>query len=350
MSRWYGFDLSDENLTASKRAVDEGLRLAPELPDASIALAYYHYWGHRDYGAALEALEAARLQEPGNPELTYLTGFVARREGRWDLAATELERALELFPRDARFSRDVGNLMVGLGRLDDAQRLYDRSSELAPDYPDAYASLANLRILRDGDLVAAQAVLDRAVGFVSEEEEEFLWHRFWIDLYRRDFPGAIARIQNSSGRVLDQQNRIVPFDYLLGIAYRAAGDPANARSHFESARTQLEPMLTGDENDYRVERILGQVYAGLGRVDEGIAMSLSTVEGMGARDAWLTGELIGDLATTYTLAGRLDEAVDRVRQLLEAPSPSRPTPALLRLDPRWDPLREHPGFRALLAR
>ena len=47
-------------------------------------------------------------------------------------------------------------------------------------------------------------------------------------------------------------------------------------------------------------------------------------------------------------AGEVDAALDEIEELLAGPGFL--SVHTLRLDPRWDPIREHPRFQALLAK
>ncbi len=59
-------------------------------------------------------------------------------------------------------------------------------------------------------------------------------------------------------------------------------------------------------------------------------------------------ELIGEIhrRSLWQVLGETEAALDRLEQMLSVPSELTPTG--LRLDPTWDPLRDHPSFQALL--
>ncbi|MGZ5003403.1 MAG: FlgO family outer membrane protein, partial [Chthoniobacterales bacterium] len=90
---WFGYDRSRARLEKVKTTADEALRLQPELGDAHLALAYYHYFGFRDYARARQKLEIARRATPNDAEIWDALGAISRREGRWNECLTNLEKA-----------------------------------------------------------------------------------------------------------------------------------------------------------------------------------------------------------------------------------------------------------------
>jgi len=97
---WNGFDHTSERLRLEKDAVETALRLQPDAGEAHLALANYYYFGFRDYARARTELGLALRTWPNNAEIFVYTGFIDRREGKWENATRNLERALELDPRN----------------------------------------------------------------------------------------------------------------------------------------------------------------------------------------------------------------------------------------------------------
>src|SRR4029077_18067694 len=88
---WFRADHSTEQLGRVEQAARRALALAPELPEAHVAMGYYHYWGHRDYTQALEQFGTAAKREPNNAEVAAAIGFIVRRQGKWDQAVASLK-------------------------------------------------------------------------------------------------------------------------------------------------------------------------------------------------------------------------------------------------------------------
>lgn len=119
------------------------------------------------------------------------------------------------------------------------------------------------------------------------------------------------------------------------------------RSHFESARSLVEARIQDQPEDARIHGSLGIIYAGLGRKKEAIREGRLAVEISEKKDGpWFTLFRIEQLAQIYTMAGEPDRAIDKLEYLLSYPGEySIPK---LRIDPKWNPLREHPRFKKLL--
>ena len=99
--------------------------------------------------------------------------------------------------------------------------------------------------------------------------------------------------------------------------------------------------------DARVHSSLGVVYAFLGRKEEAIREGELAVELYPVSlDAMHGPAHVNELATIYQVVGEHDKAIDMIEYSLTLPSSL--TVHFLRLDPRWDPLRDHPRFQKLL--
>ncbi len=346
---WYRFDGSRERLELAKQAVDRSLDLEPDLPEAHEALGYYHYWGLLDYETALRELEAALNRQPGNGEILQGMAFVERRRGNIDIALNYLERALELDPRDATLHYEIGLTHGLLRNYSEANSHNDRALALAPDMRDAYAVKASNLIGREGNLSRAKAVLEQAAERGLDSVDDPLLGYVWVALYlsERAYEAALARLSSGTTEAFSYQFYFFPKALLAAHVCALMGKPELARQHLDSAVALLEAEIREAPDDSRLYGALGIAYAGLGRADDAIRAGERGVELLPVnKEAWKGLYRVEELARILVMTGQHDAAIDRLDFLLSVPGPM--SVGRLRVEPGWDPLREHPRFRALL--
>jgi len=226
----------------------------------------------------------------------------------------------------------------------EADRYYDLSISLAPDQVAAYTGKAFNQISWEGSLGLARATLE-SIPRVDVPEYISWWVR--LEWCERDYQAALDRLAAApdgmfvgwwwSGWILSVQ----------GDLYSLLNQPELARASYEAARVVLEKRAKETPQDEVTRSILGSVYAGLGRKADAIREARKAVELLPVSKDALDGVgPVWSLAMVYTMVGEHDAAIDQLEYLLSIPS-DRST-WHLRLDPRWDPLRDNPRFQALL--
>ena len=120
-----GHDHTPARLGLANAAVQTALRLQPDAGEAHLALAIYYYNGFRDYGRARNELVIARRALPNSADVFRYTGMIDRREGHWDEATRNLERALELDPRNFFTVQQLALAYGWQHRYADEVRTYD---------------------------------------------------------------------------------------------------------------------------------------------------------------------------------------------------------------------------------
>src|SRR5262249_6363037 len=93
-------DHTPARLALAEAAVQTATRLRPDAAEPHLARANYFYVGRRDYDGALVELEIARRTLPNDPRLFELTGYILRRRGQQEEGLRNLQRAVELDPRN----------------------------------------------------------------------------------------------------------------------------------------------------------------------------------------------------------------------------------------------------------
>jgi TolB-like protein/class 3 adenylate cyclase/Tfp pilus assembly protein PilF len=336
---WIGFDPSPGRLAAAKEALDRALALDPNLPETRLALGYYRYYGQRDFTGAVAEFQQAELGLPNNVDVIRAIGLIQRRLGHWDEAIAEMRRAVELDPRNIEFSINLAVTYGTLRRFPEALAIADRILAFEP---------TNRRALwRKADAFWATGDLNSAEPLVANPGvDPFV--RGIQALFQRGYAAAVDILSKALADAPEWEKPDILFN--LALAQERAGDVAAARATYQRAaqelQRRLEKVSPGTFQEAELDARLGIAYAGLGEaasaVSEGQkAMALQPTskdpfEGPGIEEA---------MARIYALLGDADHAIPLLERLLQLPYPI--TPALLRLDPVWDQIRNDPRFQKL---
>jgi TolB-like protein/tetratricopeptide (TPR) repeat protein len=347
---WLHYDGSQERLVKAKEAAERAVELRPDLAETHAALGWYFYQGLLDYRRALNEFDAALKIQPNSSNALLGIGAVLRRQGHWADSAEQLSKALELDPKNAQLLFGVGVTSVLAWRYAGADRALGLVIALNPQSGDAYGQRALLQITWHGDVKEAQAIVDeagRVAGLRDEAHLAQLVQR--VALIRRDYSEAVRQLEAWKPGAWDNQWQYSPISLLRGEVQMLAGQRDLARRSFEVARVDLEQKVAHDPTDHRFHSSLGIAYAGLGRSEEAVREARLGCDLMPAsKDAMRALWRVEDLALVYTMVGQPGDAIAQLERLLSGSGEF--TPHLLRLEPRWDPLRSDPRFQALLTK
>lgn len=338
-------DHTPERLVKARAAVDMALEINPELSAGHRALGYYYYWGHRDYDAALESFAMASREVPNDSQVREGIAYIRRRQGRFDDAIVELEKVLELDPTNARVTAELAQTYTVLRRYETADRYYAQASDLTPDDPISFQLRALNVVLWRGDVAASRALLE---GMPKQQESTSIMAWRMQDLWERNFDSALERIDLVPLEIIGTPWAMSPKSLLRAQVYRLQGEEEQAHAEYIKAQFLLERINRMDPSDARRRMPLAQVYAGLGLQEEAIQHARKAVElAMITKDAINGPAFLEQMAEIYAMVGEEEAAIDQLEHLLSIPgSISRP---MLRVDPRWDSLRENPRFIILVS-
>jgi len=338
----------------ARQAAETALALQPNLGEAVLAKGFYHYACLKDYDTAVRYFEQARQLLPNSSRIPQSLAVVARRRGQWDRSESYFIEAERLDPRNVSLLSQHAFSYMCLRRFPEALRKFDQVLDITPDDVDTLARKAAIA-QAEGDLPRASALLSPlhpAADYTQPLETQV----YQAILERRSAP-VIPRLKEILGKpdpALGFYNGELRF--WLGWAQEVAGDEAAAQESWQQARSELEPFLKEQPENYRLIGDLALTNMGLG--DKAAALTLAeramTVNPI-EKDA-LTGPTpIEILARVAARMGEPDRAIAALQKLLSIPyadalSSGVPlTPALLRLDPMFDPLRNDPRFQKFVA-
>ena len=336
---------------AVKRALDNAQKLQPESPETLLALGYYQYQVLRDYGPAKATFGVVAKMLPGSSEVPSALARIARREGHWNESIAYFEQALVLDPRNTELVISAADTYSSLRQFPAALKLYDRALDILPNDLDPMAAKATV-YQAEGNLEEAAKLLTEVNALTPSYN--VVGNKITQLILERHADEAIRLLQTRFAQFhfrADMEKGI--FQGILSFTQHVAGDHVGAKASAEQARDTLEPLCKSQPDNDFLAVFLSRAYAVLGDKNSALkeaqrAMALSP----SAKDAVRGPGMEENLALIQMIFGENSRAISTLARLLEVPYGGYlyggpVTPALLRLDPTWDPLRADPAFQKL---
>src|SRR5581483_6370343 len=127
-----GWDRTPARLNLAEAAIQAASRLRPDAGEWHLARAWHLYLGYLDYDDALAELENAGPTLPNDARLFEVKAYIERRQGRWEESTRNLERALDLDPRNFLILQQMALSYDDLRRYGDEEAILDRALALEP--------------------------------------------------------------------------------------------------------------------------------------------------------------------------------------------------------------------------
>jgi TolB-like protein/Tfp pilus assembly protein PilF len=334
----------------ARQAAETALSLQPNLGEAVWAKGYYRYACLKDYDTAIRYFEQAHQLLPNNSSIPESLAYVTRRRGQWDRSEAYFSEAERLDPRNVSLLTQHALSYICLRRFPEALRKLDQVLNITPDDAGILAVKAAIA-QAEGDLPRAAALLTPLRS--NADDSSNLGIRIYQATLERNPAQIIPRIKEElakSDPVLGFQTGELRF--WLGWAQEVAGDHTGAQESWRQARSELEPFLKEQPDNYNLLGDLALTNMGLGDKPAAFALVERAMAAVPIEKDAIDGPIpIDSLARVASQMGERDRAIAALKRLLSIPSPSLPplTPALLRLDPMFDPLRNDPRFQELVA-
>ena len=341
-----GHDHTPARLDLAYATVQAALRLQEDAGEAHLALANYYYHGFRDYQRARSELAIARQTLPNSADVFRYTGFIDRREGHWEAATRNLERAVELDPRNFFILQQLALTYQSQRRYADEARTYDRALTIVPADPNTRILRALIALDWRADIKPFQATLATLVAENPSVAADVDLPRY--ALCERTAAAATRTLTNYPREGVVNNGVNFPYVYWEGAVARYQGDSAKARTAFTAARREVEKTVEEQPDFAAGFSLLGMIDAGLERKEEALREGRRGCELLPiSKDAIDGADLAINLAQIYAWTGEKDRAIEQIAAVEHVPNTL--SYGLLKLHPYWDSLRGDPRFEKIVA-
>jgi serine/threonine-protein kinase len=342
-----GFDHTTTRLALAEAAVQAASHLRPDAGETHLARAQNLYWGYLDYGGALAELEVARQTLPNDSRVFELTGYIQRRQGRWEESTRNLKRAIDLDPRNFFTLQQMAISYGVLRRYAEEKSVLNRALAIEPNDVDIKVALAAIEFHSKADSRPLHQIIDSvrvrnpaAVPSIADS---------WLScaLAERDVAAAKNALNAFGDIPLTDYAVHLNRPLMEGVIADMTKDGSKARAAFAAARAQQEKAVQAQPNYGPALCVLGLIDAGLGRKEEALREGRRAVELLPVEKDAINGPLmIQYLAMIAAWAGDKDLACQQLAIAVRPPSTI--SYGQLKLLPFWDPLRGDPRFEKLV--
>lgn len=352
---WFGFDKCHDRLTEAKAAAETALSLRPDLGDAHLALAYYYYYGYREYELARTGVAVALRATPNDAEVWDAMASLDRRQGRWDQAVFHFEKARQLDPHNVAVIWNLAETYLCLKRYEEAESAFAHGLTINPHAELFPLAGATIPLKKIGDIAPLRSALQN----VSPEFDPggaVTTVALRLSLMNRDHAEGARLLTNSSlermtdagigGAAATLDGYSFLRSWYEALIARGQGDEGGAQRAFRLTLRETEENLRHWPDDAETLIMLGLIHAALGRKQDALRNGRRAVEVLPiSKDAYDGPIIATNLAVIYAQVGEPERALELLSSLLTMPN--GPTPGTLRTEPEWDSLRGNPRFEEL---
>jgi TolB-like protein/Tfp pilus assembly protein PilF len=345
-----GYDHTSARLALAEAAIEAAARLRPDAAEVHLARAHNLFQSHLDYDGALAELELARRTLPNAPWIFEMTGYIQRRQGRWAESTRNLERALELDPRNVRTLQETALSYHHCRRHAEEKSLLDRVLTVVPNDVATKAARAFVEFESKGDTGPLHDVIDSVAATQPGTLSSAASYWLMCALGERDAAAAntaLIALGDNPSYLGVSDNVVFRRAFAEGVIARMTNQNEKARSAFTAARAEQEKVVQAESNYGPAMCVLGLIDAALGRKEEALREGRRAVELLPVKKDALAGNfMLKYLAMIAAWVGDKDLACEQLASAIRRPSDL--SYGQLKLLPYWDSLRGDPRFEKIV--
>src|SRR5215469_1089228 len=347
-----GNDHTPARIALAEAALQAAVRLRPDAGETHLARANYLYYCLRDYKGALTEVEVARHSLPNDSRLFELCGFILRRRGQQEEGARNLERAIELNPRNVYTLQQLAISYQYLRRYPEEATILDRALTIVPND----AAIRTARAVVDFDWKAETRPLHETIDSILATNPSAIsdaageW--FTCAVAERDPTAAeLALVALGDNPCWSDGPVNLSRSFGEGLLARMMKDEARAQAGFGKARLEQEKIVQAQPDYGPPLCVLGLIDAALGRKEEALHEGRRAIEVLPVeKDALAGASMLVYFGVVAAWAGEKDLALQYLAANGESAGGSNvATYGALKLLPFWDPLRGDPRFEKIVA-
>ncbi|HXY61123.1 MAG TPA: hypothetical protein VEH26_05925 [Chthoniobacterales bacterium] len=344
---FFGLDHTEARLRAADTALQAVVRLRPDAAETHLARANFFYRCYLDYNAARAELALAQHGLPNNAQIFELAGYIDRRQGLWSESTRNLERAIELDPRDFFMLQQIALSYQEFRQFSAMAAALDRALAVIPRDVDTRLIRATVDLESKADTAPLHETVTKVLAENPKCAPDIAGQWFYLALCQHD-QNAIERSLADIPATGTSADLNFPLSFCKALAARVKGDDNAARLRFEQARAEVSKIVSEQPNYGPGFSVLGLIDAALGRKEDALregrhAMELLPI----TKDSIDGAEVMKYLGVIYAWCGEKDLAIEQIAATLRIPSTL--SYGNLKLHPYWDPLRGDPRFEKIVA-
>jgi len=344
-----GVDRTPARVALAKAARDAALRLGPDLGEPHLAAADVAFHCDLDYETALKEVAIARRSLPNDASVFALPAYIHRRQGHWEDCARDLERAVQLDPRNVWLLQDAAQTYQFERRYPEAAAAWDRTLGVATGDPNTRVWRTLVDLDSRADTRSTHDVIQRIVTEDPSAVDSIAEHWLFVALCRRDAAEMARALASLPPEGIIRRDLLMPRSFCEGLVARARGDVPGAETAFATAHAEMEKVVREQPDYAQALCVLGMIDAALGRKEDAIREGRRAVEFLPVtKDMMAGGVVLANLAIIYAWTGEKDLALTQLATAIRFPSSNFLSYGQLKLHPFWDPLRGDPRFEKLL--